>query len=297
MRREAAEAAVLNILVVDDHQFQRRLIAETLRAAGRVEIHYADSVDQGVGALKFLQPDIIIADWDIGGGQGLSLVQRVRSGEGGEAARKTPIIIVTSKNTSTTVEKARNSGIDEFVVRPFSTATMLKRVMEVRARRRDFIESTRYVGPCRRRKPRAQEYDGPRRRLFDSADKNADAPDVQIRKGLARMYVERINGQLAALKPGDAEAKRDLCLTCGQLSALAGDMHDRLLMSATSSLFNYLKGVGAEAAFNVDVAKAHLDAILQLAELPNHQVELRQTVTQQLSVMVTKKLRQAGEAA
>jgi hypothetical protein len=120
---------------------------------------------------------------------------------------------------------------------------------------------------------------------------------VQIRKGLARMYVERIGGQLAALKPGDAEAKRDLCLTCGQLSALAGDMSDRLLMSATSSLFNYIKGVGADATFNTDVAKAHLDAILQLAELPNHQIELRQTVTQQLSVMVTKKLRQSGEAA
>ena len=68
-------------------------------------------------------------------------------------------------------------------------------------------------------------------------------------------------------------------------------------MSATSSLFNYIKGVGADAAFNTDVAKAHLDAILQLAELPNHQIELRQTVTQQLSVMVTKKLRQSGEAA
>jgi DNA-binding response OmpR family regulator len=295
MRREAAEA-VLNILVVDDHPFQRRLIAETLRSAGRVEIHYADSVDQGVAALKFVQPDIIIADWDIGGGDGLSLVQRIRAGEGGEAARKTPIIIVTSRNTSSTVEKARNSGIDEFVVRPFSTATMLKRVMEVRARRRDFIESTRYVGPCRRRRPR-NEYSGPHRRLFDSGDKNADAPDVQIRKGLARMYVERINGQLSALNPDDMEAKRDLCLTCGQLSALAGDMDDRLLMSATSSLFNYIKGVGAAAPFNVDVAKAHLDAILQLAELPNHQIELRQTVTQQLAVMVTKKLRQAGEAA
>lgn len=297
MRKQATEEAVLNILVVDDHPFQRRLIAETLRPAGRVEIHYADSVDQGLGSLKFLQPDIIIADWDVGGGEGLSLVQRIRAGEGGETARKTPIIIVTSRGTSSTVEKARNSGIDEFVVRPFSTATMLKRVMEVRARRRDFIESTRYVGPCRRRSAAGDGYDGPRRRLFDNADKNADAPDVQIRKGLARMYVERISGQLAALKPGDAEAKRDLCLTCGQLSALAGDMSDRLLMSATSSLFNYIKGVGAEAHFNVDVAKAHLDAILQLAELPNHQIELRQTVTQQLSVMVTKKLRQAGEAA
>jgi hypothetical protein len=68
-------------------------------------------------------------------------------------------------------------------------------------------------------------------------------------------------------------------------------------MSASSSLFNYVKGVGAEAHLNRDVVQAHLDSILQLAELPNYQIELRQTVTQQLSVMVTKKLRQAGQAA
>jgi hypothetical protein len=173
----------------------------------------------------------------------------------------------------------------------------MKRVLEVRARRREFVESTRYIGPCRRRRASSDGYDGPRRRLFDTKDKHADAPDVQIRKGLARMYCERIGMLMRALKPGDADATRELCLTCGQLSALAGDMKDRLLMSACSSLFNYIKGVGAEAPLNVDVVQAHLDSIVQLAELPNHQVDLRQTVTQQLSVMVTKKLRQAGQAA
>ena len=111
------------------------------------------------------------------------------------------------------------------------------------------------------------------------------------------MYVERINGLLAVYKPNDADATRDLCLTCAQLSALASDLKDRLLMSATSSLFNYVKGVGAGAELNNGVVQAHLDSIVQLAELPNSQFELRQTVTQQLSVMVTKKLRHADQAA
>jgi hypothetical protein len=37
--------------------------------------------------------------------------------------------------------------------------------------------------------------------------------------------------------------------------------------------------------------------LLQLAQLPNFQIELRHTVTQQLKVMVAKKLRQANAAA
>jgi DNA-binding response OmpR family regulator len=294
---DAAEQAVLRILVADGSAFQRRLTTETLRSAGRVHVDYAENAEQCLMALSYCQPDVLIADWDLDDGEGLTLVKRIRSGDGGQAFRKLAIIMVAAGNSATEVHRARNLGVDEFVIRPFSTQTMLKRVAEVRARRRDFVESTRYVGPCRRRRATADVYDGPRRRLFDSSDKNADAPDVQIRKGLARMYCERIGVLLRALQPGDAVAVRDLCLTCGQLSALAGDMKDRLLMSATSSLFNYIKGVGAEAPLTLGVVQAHLDSIVQLAELPNHQVEIRQTVTQQLTVMVTKKLRQAGQAA
>lgn len=291
---DAADEAVLRVLVADGSAFQRRLTTEMLRAGCRAQIDYAENIEQCLMALSYCQPDMLIADWDIDEGSGLTLVKRIRAGEAGAAFRKLAIIMVATRNSANDIQRARNVGIDEFVLRPFSTQTMLKRIAEVRAKRRDFVESTRYIGPCRRRRATGDAYDGPRRRLFDSNDKNADAPDVQIRKGLARMYCERIGVLLRELIPGDALAIRDLCLTCGQLSALAGDMKDRLLMSACSSLFNYIKGVGAEAPLNAGVVQAHLDSIVQLAELPNHQVEIRQTVTQQLTVMVTKKLRQAA---
>lgn len=296
MRADDGEEAILRILVADDHQFQRRLISETLRGQGRVHINFAEDVDHCLVALAYFQPDILIVDWALGGEQGLNLVKRLRAGEGGDAYRKLPVIMVTARTRLIDVEVGRNAGVDEFVLRPFSTATLMARIDEIRERRREFVESTRYTGPCRRRK-RDQDYDGPRRRLFDGADKNADAPDTQIRKGLARMYVERIQALLADATPENANGMRDVCLACGQLSVLAEDMKDKLFMSAASSLFSYLKGVGSAAAMNVEVVKAHLDSILQLSELPNSQFELRQTVTQQLGVMVTKKLRQAGQAA
>lgn len=286
----------LTVLIVDDQPFQRRLIGETLRAAGRVHVNHVEVIDQAVASLMYFQPDVMVVDWDVDGGKGLAFVKRVRNGEAGEQFRSVPVIMVTSRGRQSEIELARNAGVDEFVVRPFSTATMVRRVMEVRARKREFVQSTTYSGPCRRRR-NDPKFDGPKRRLFDQAEKNADAPDIQIRKGLVRMYCESIGKLLQAIGPGKEGTMRELCLTCGQLSTLAGDMDDRLLMSATSSLFNYVKGVGAEALPNTGVVQAHLDAIVQLAELPNFQVELRQTVTQQLSVMVTKKLRQAGAAA
>lgn len=286
------EAALLRVLVADHRVFQRRLVAEALRGWGRVDVGYAETAEQCLLALTYFQPDVLVVDWDLDGGHGLQLVRRLRMGEAGDPYRKLAVIVVTTQHTTGDVERARNAGADEFVLRPFSTFTLVKRVQELQIRKREFVESPSYVGPCRRRRGDTG-YDGPRRRMFDSADKSADAPDVQIRKGLARMYVERI-GTLVRDAADNPDGMRDVCLACAQLSTLASDMKDRLLMSATSSLFNYVKGVGAAAVLNGEVVQAHLDSIVQLAELPNSQADLRQTVTQQLTVMVTKKLRQAA---
>lgn len=292
----ANKQTILRILVVDDQPFQRRLTTETLRAMRGVDVEHVDSADHCVASLVFFQPDVVITAWEMAEGDGVAMTKRIRAGECGDVYRRVPIILISERGRPSDIERARSAGVDEFVRRPFSTDTLLRRVREAQNRRRDFVESTRYIGPCRRRR-REGLYDGPLRRLFDGGDKQADAPEVQIRKGLARMYCERIGALLHGVTPGKAEDMRELCLAAGQLSALASDMQDKLLMSAASSLFNYLKGVGADAALNAEVVQAHLDSIVQLAELPNYQVDLRQTVTQQLGVMVTKKLRQAGEAA
>lgn len=295
--RRAKAQKLLRILVVDDKPFQRRLTIETLRTMRAVVVEHVESADLCVEMLQFFQPDIIVTTWDMPGCDGVAMTQRIRAGEAGELYRRMPVVLVTERGRASDIARARTAGVDEFVQVPFSTSTLLRRVRETQRRSRDFVESAKYIGPCRRRRASGGEYDGPRRRLFDTNDKNADAPEVRIRKGMARMYCERISTLLKALQPGDAAAVRELGLTCGQLSELASDMKDRLLMSASSSLFNYIKGVGSDAALNAEVVQAHLDAMVQLAELPNYQVELRQTVTQQLTVMVTKKLRQAGQAA
>lgn len=288
------EKAILNVLVVDDQPFQRRLIAETLRTLGRMRIEQAESVAECFSALTYFKPDVLITDWDMAGGDGLSLVKRLRSGEAGAHLRALPIIMAAERNSERDIARARNCGIDEFVLKPFNTASLTKHVESVRNRQREFIESVSYVGPCRRRARSGEDYNGPRRRLFDTTDSSADAPEIQIKKGLARMYAERI--QILVTKAKDANGMRDISIACAQLNVLASDMSDTMLMSACSSLFSYAKGIGAGGALNHDVIKAHLDAIVQLAELPNSQYEVRAAVARELGVLVTKNLRAAAAA-
>lgn len=293
---DTVDNAVLRILVADGQVFQRRLLAETLRASRRASVDYADSAEQCALTLGILQPDILIVDWDLDGGQGLDLVHRIRHSQLGPHVRKLPVIMIAAPRSTREISQARNAGVDEFVIRPFTTGVMLERVYEARFNRREFIESPNYVGPCRRRRAADVSYTGPRRRLFDGADAKADAPDVQIRKGLARTYCARIAELMAAIKSDALDALRDLSLACGQLSILANDTKDPQLIAAASSLFNYVKGVGATANLNASVVQAHLDAIVKLAELPNYQTEVRQTVTKELGVLVAKKLKQTRAA-
>jgi CheY-like chemotaxis protein len=289
---ERGDNAILKVLVVDDQPFQRRLIAETLRTIGRIRIEQADSMAQCFDALAYFQPDVLITDWDMAGGDGLALVKRLRAGEAGTHLRSLPVIMAAERSREKDIARARNSGIDEFVLKPFTTAALIRHVDAVRSRQREFVESVAYVGPCRRRASRTQDGDTPRRRLFDAGEQGADAPEIQIKKGLARMYAERI--QILVAQAQGTTGMRDVSIACAQLNVLAGDMNDKMLMSACSSLFSYAKGVGAEGALNHDVIKAHLDSIVQLAELPNSQYELRAAVARELGVLVTKKLRAAA---
>src|SRR5262249_10274835 len=121
MNATKEDLAVLKILVADDQGFQRRVVTETLRSAGRVAVEHVESVEQALMALAYVQPDILLVSWDLAGGLGLSLVQRIRAGEAGDGFKPLPCIMITGVHGASAVERARNAGIDELIVRPFST--------------------------------------------------------------------------------------------------------------------------------------------------------------------------------
>jgi len=258
------EEAELRYLVADERQFERRLLTDALRSAGRANITYAASLEECRSHVRMSPPDILLVDWDFEGTSGLDLVRQLRAGEAGDAGRKLPIIMLAARRRQRDVDAARDAGVDEFVIRPFSVLTVHRRIKSIQ---------------------RKQAH-------AEGRSDQEDTPETQIRKGLVRMYVERLMGMLAALPPGgDA---RDFKLTCAQLSVLANDLKEPMLVSATFSLSNYVKAVGGEERMNRSVVEAHLQAILQLAELPNFAREIRRTVANELNALVAKKLGRAA---
>ncbi len=288
-------AARLSFLVVDDQPHQRRLITETLRQWGAGRIDQAASAEECFKQLRFYTPHILITDWDMADGAGIDLVKRIRAGAAGVPLKKIPVIMVTERNTLADIETARNCGIDEFILKPFSTAGLLSRIEAVLENRRDFVDSQVYIGPCRRRKMLI-DYEGPLRRLFDEDSDEADAPEIQMKKALARKHIVHANGVMRELSPGDRSRLREIFKANREILSLAGQMKDKMLMAASDSLKSYLEGVGASPRLNPEVLEAHVDAMTKLVDLPNAQADLRNAVTRALAALVQKKLH-GGAAA
>ncbi len=113
----------MRILVVDDSTTMRRIIINSLKAAG-----FTDLVEAGNGeeALKTLDGvNLILTDWNMPVMDGLSLVKEVRSDA---AMNSIPIIMVTSEGARDEVMEALAAGVNDYIVKPFTKDTLAEKV-------------------------------------------------------------------------------------------------------------------------------------------------------------------------
>ncbi len=69
------------------------------------------------------------------------------------------------------VFQARDSGVTEFLVKPFNARDLYRRISQIIERPRQFVRSEDFFGPDRRRKS-LEEYQGAERRSGNSPDYN-----------------------------------------------------------------------------------------------------------------------------
>jgi CheY-like chemotaxis protein len=151
----------LRVLVVDDNVHMRRLVITILQAFGVQQIHEAGSGESAWETVRELNPDIIILDWVMEGMSGVDLVRMLRS-DSQSPNPFVPVIMLTGHTSLEHVRQARDAGANEFIAKPVSVKTMMSRLAAVIEHPRPFVRTSRYFGPCRRR--RQDEHQGPERR-------------------------------------------------------------------------------------------------------------------------------------
>ena len=115
------------ILIVEDEKDIRDLIIYSLEGKGYQTI----STDDGEKAIKMLKenkPDLIILDWMLPSVSGLEICRSIRRDIN---TKNIPIIMLTAKITEEDKVLGLDSGADDYITKPFSTAELSSRVKAI----------------------------------------------------------------------------------------------------------------------------------------------------------------------
>lgn len=114
------------ILVIEDHEDNRRIIRDLLTSAG-YEIIETKSAGEGVTAAEKHRPGLILMDIQLPDFDGYEATRRIKANP---SLCQIPIIAVTSYALSGDEVKAFEAGCDAYVTKPYSPRALLAKIRE-----------------------------------------------------------------------------------------------------------------------------------------------------------------------
>lgn len=113
-----------SILVVEDEPEILELLSFTMTRAG-FEVVGAESSEHALKLLDQAQPDLAIIDWMLPGMSGVDLARQLRRDE---LTANLPIIMLTARSEEADKLRSFESGVDDYVTKPFSPRELIARV-------------------------------------------------------------------------------------------------------------------------------------------------------------------------
>ncbi|MGB4058495.1 MAG: response regulator [Alphaproteobacteria bacterium] len=156
----------ISVVLVEDMAPMRMVTAGLLKSMGVGQIWPCEDGEKAIELIRKNNPDIVITDWHMEPMDGLSLAKAVRT-DTSMPNRFVPIIMITGFNAVHRVATARDAGVTEFLIKPFSAQELARRLAYVINKPRDFIESKGFFGPDRRRQI-MPDYRGKKKRKVDT---------------------------------------------------------------------------------------------------------------------------------
>jgi len=154
----------LCVLLLDDNRHMLRLMEEILRAIGIRNVIAVTDAAEAFREMRIAPVDLAIVDWEMTPLSGPEFVKLVRTAKDSPNVF-VPIIMLTAHTQMANVVEARDTGINDFLAKPVSPKSVLRRIVSVIGRPRPFVRTKTYFGPDRRR--RQLPFKGPGRRKED----------------------------------------------------------------------------------------------------------------------------------
>ena len=124
-------ADALDVLVVDDDDFNIRLLSEVCRGVGH-DPRPARDGSEALAAIEERVPDLVLLDVMLPGIDGFEVLSRLR---GQATTAELPVIMVTAMQDPSARVRAIDLGVDDFVNKPFRIKDLQARIHSVIAQR------------------------------------------------------------------------------------------------------------------------------------------------------------------
>ncbi|MFT6193598.1 MAG: two-component system chemotaxis response regulator CheY [Cognaticolwellia sp.] len=111
----------MKVLVVDDFSTMRRIIKNLLRDLGFTNISEADDGNTALPMLKTGDFDFVVTDWNMPVMQGIDLLKAIRADE---KLSHIPVLMVTAEAKKDQIVMAAQAGVNGYIVKPFTAATL-----------------------------------------------------------------------------------------------------------------------------------------------------------------------------
>ena len=118
----------MNVLVVDDYKSMVRIVRGMLNQLGFVNVDDAPDGAAAMALLKEKDYGLVLSDWNMQPVTGLELLKQVRAEE---RTKKPPSAIVTAAANFENVIAARQAGVNNYVIKPFTLAVLKQKLTSV----------------------------------------------------------------------------------------------------------------------------------------------------------------------
>lgn len=155
--------STIKVLLAEDDRMMQLLIQDVLQNLGFTEIALASSGRLAIELLDRFPFDLVISDWRMKDMDGIDVIRFLRSDPKARNFR-IPVILLTGNTESRYVFTARDAGVNEYIIKPFTAEQLAKRIRNIIENPRSFVETRAYRGPDRRRRMGTVPKGGDRRK-------------------------------------------------------------------------------------------------------------------------------------
>jgi two-component system chemotaxis response regulator CheY len=139
----------ISILVIENSGAMFTLAKNVLTTFGVKQVHSAFDIQKGFDVFRREKPDLIITDWLGDTNGGLDLIKKLRT-DNRSPDPFVPIILMAGFTHEGKVLAARDVGISEFLVKPYTALNLYGKIEDLIEKPKPFIKTGNFLGPDRR---------------------------------------------------------------------------------------------------------------------------------------------------